>query len=1229
MNNKNIPNNPNNFGSESNNIKANDNQNNSILEDDFLSALFDNNDSILTPKPTVTNTVSSNQHNFVDNNTTYMHNSQLPQNNAMNVPNNNAAIHNTHQSSESATNSNNLLSNDPLLDELFGTTPVAPATTIQNPVPTSTTNQVAQSQPTPAENAFTQRKTLSATLKQLFKKKDIETAIANSRSIPGTMSIPSNAPIPGTVTVATNIPIPTSTPVVANGQGATNVITPAQNSNLQSFNSSSSNITKSSTINSDDLVNQFSLFDEMTSNQTTKNTNETLSSPKQKEKKFSFFSLVKFFILLGLACCCFLAIFAANVISTTPKVDPNNLYAYLNSSSILYDDEGNSMGNITFSEGSRIILEYDEIPENMVNAIIAIEDKTFWEHHGFNVVRIIGATLDSILGGGDISGTSTLTQQLARNVYLTETMSVRSLSRKVSEAYYALVLESVLSKEEIIEAYLNTVFLGYNSYGIEAASQAYFSKSAKELSLIESAALASIPASPSYYALVEQQDLRYIDSSIDPANILAESNNAIFIYNGESSVDRRNLVLENMEAQGYIDEATLTSTLALNLKDMINPVTSAKLTISAYFGDYVVAEVMKDLEAAGYDKEHVYDLVYGGGLNIYTTMDRQAQQSILTAFADESNFPYVTSINYDSNKNILDKYGNPTLHPYSSYINKDGLFTLNSNEYKFDDSGAMTIYKDNRLNIYETTVDDVIDYSLEFKSMYVFKDDTLHTIQAGYLLIPQEYKSLDEDGNLVIAASFFDDYPDFFVPSENNFTVKKGNYLLQQEVVQPQTAMVITDYKTGQIKAMAGGREVTGGMLYNRALNPRQPGSSIKPIAVYSTALQQGVSALNSGHTMSFTGWDKTDYPEFFGDYWTAASFVNDSALKLNGKNWPSNSYGKYMGEITIREAIRVSSNAVAVRTFNHVTATAATENLKKMGITTVNEDPTNGDQNAAALALGGMTSGISPKEMASAYGVFGNNGVYIEPISYTKVLDNQGNLLLENPSQKKTEVLDPGVAYIMRDIMIDVVNGGTAGNARIPGVEAAGKTGTTDNNFDIWFCGLTPHYSAATWVGSDINLRLSSMSSMAASLWGTVMRSAIDGIDAEYFPIPDNVITSGGELFVEGTETGRIKPGKQMDMCTASGYRATPLCTATEKIILAETDEKAAFYCPLHNNGTYLPGPPGSGLDLPKEVTIKICPESKKLALDTCPHKTEIKTTKPPTEYCDLKEHKEKLPTP
>ena len=197
--------------------------------------------------------------------------------------------------------------------------------------------------------------------------------------------------------------------------------------------------------------------------------------------------------------------YAAITIAHADTIHPEQIYNTLEVSTHIYDDKGNLTNDIYLSE-NRDIVKYEELPENLKNAFIAIEDKTFWTHKGFNIRRIFGAIWNSVSGGGEISGTSTITQQLARNVFLPEEKSVRSIKRKIIEMYYAHEIEEELSKEEILTAYLNTIYLGYGCYGVDTAAKKYFSKDVEDLTLKNARTCGTLPQAPGVYALLMTED---------------------------------------------------------------------------------------------------------------------------------------------------------------------------------------------------------------------------------------------------------------------------------------------------------------------------------------------------------------------------------------------------------------------------------------------------------------------------------------------------------------------------------------------------------------------------------------------------------------------------------------------------------------------------------------------------------------------------------------------------
>lgn len=318
-----------------------------------------------------------------------------------------------------------------------------------------------------------------------------------------------------------------------------------------------------------------------------------------------------------------------------------------------------------------------------------------------------------------------------------------------------------------------------------------------------------------------------------------------------------------------------------------------------------------------------------------------------------------------------------------------------------------------------------------------------------------------------------------------------------QGLTQPQGAIISIDPKTGHILAMVGGR---GQDSFNRAsMAVRQPGSAFKPF-VYMTAME---------HDM------------------TPDTIMEDKKVEYGGWS-PHNADNSYQGRMPLWKALALSVNTVAVQLADKVGPSNVIANAKKLGITTLVEDGSPNDDNLASAALGGLTKGVTPLEMAAAYGAFANKGVYIKPTAIVKILDRNGNVLEDNSSDvQKTQVMSEKTAYEMTSMLEGVITRGT-GTAASIGRPAAGKTGTTDDNHDAWFIGYTPDIVTAVWVGDDTGSQsLGEIygGTVPAQIWHDYMASAVSGTSADDFDVPAGM----GKAYYEEPKE-EVKPDKKND---------------------------------------------------------------------------------------------------
>ncbi len=751
------------------------------------------------------------------------------------------------------------------------------------------------------------------------------------------------------------------------------------------------------------------------------------------------------------------------IIDTAPDIEDVNVMP-VGSSSYLYDAEGNQIQKLFAANSNRTPISIENMPEDLQHAFVAIEDERFYEHNGIDIKGIIRAAVVGVTSGFDFSeGASTITQQLIKNNVYTKWQTgeedVEKFKRKFQEQYLAMELEKTMSKEEILENYMNTINLGQNTLGVQSASQRYFGKNAKDLTLSECAVIAAITQNPTRY---------------NP------------ITNPEENAERREKVLRNMCEQGYITEEEKEVALKDDVYSRIQQVnvTQSDTKVNSYFVDELINQLEEDLkEQKGYTSTQAYYAIFSGGLKIYTTMDPDIQEICDEEFTNEENYP-------DDAQTLLS---------YAlTIVNEDG------EQMNFSQQMMETYFKQT-----DSSFDLLFD-SEEEGDKYV-----------------QEYVNhvLAENGGEVFA--------------ENK------SYALQ-----PQISFSVIDQNTGQVKALIGGRgEKKASLTLNRATqSTRQPGSTFKVLAAFAPALD------SAGQTLA-TVYDDTAY-----------NYQNGRPVS----NWYTSGY---KGLCTIRQGIEQSLNIVAVKTLTEITPQVGYDYLIDMGFTTLVEQDENGNTDIQqALALGGITNGVTNVELGAAYAAIANGGVYTKPIYYTKVLDGEGNIVLENKPESKT-VLKETTAYLLTDAMKDVITGanGTGGSCAISGQSVAGKTGTTSNYKDVWFVGYTPYYTATIWTGYDnyVSLSTKSEKNYHKAIWQKVMTRIHEGLEYKKFEKPAGIVTAkickkSGKLAVEGLCNKDPRGSMITTEYFAKGTVPTDYCdTHINVTICSKSKMPAGEYCP------------------------------------------------------------------
>jgi len=868
------------------------------------------------------------------------------------------------------------------------------------------------------------------------------------------------------------------------------------------------------------------------------------------------------------------------IVKSAPDIDPTNVLPTLSESSVIVDENGNVIEQIHDPNENREIVKLSDIPVYLQNAFIAIEDHRFKDHFGIDIQRIAGSLVHNVkVGDPTAQGASTITQQLVKNLYLT---NEKSYERKIKEIYLAIQVERKLSKDQILENYLNTIPLGQSSYGVQTAAYTYFSKDVSELTLAESALLAGAAKSTVYYAPFNRynlEDINEIPEEDIVGYVFIGSVQYACVYN-QNAIDRQHVILDRMLELGLIEQEEHDSAMAEDMHVALNPGQTKIEGISSTSMDYVKEKVIEDLIAAqNMTYEEAESYIYKGGLTITTTIDIAMQKSLEESYDNFSTLflgaaptgdkPIAQDWRYfkwsdgegtgtlDSALNILNENGQLIYYAKDNIMDENNSIYLNTDEYSFDGSGNLVV-NSKKFDIYSSTIDIVDAYTVDDKLNFV-----AHNI--GAINIGNNYEVLEQKGtkgSFRIQKSYLDNNSEMFVVgSDNVLRISAGYFFFQEKgIVQPQSATVIMDYRTGKIKAMIGGRDIEGSKTFNRATSAtRQPGSTIKPLSVYLPALDLGFSA----------AYILDDLPHY----------------NENGDRWPKNWYEyrdiKYWGLTTLRKSIEQSINVNAVKMLETIGTDASIDSLAKLGLIDINnpgndsfvsptENTAYNDVNLASLALGGLTKGFTPLDMTAAYGAIANDGVYIEPIAYTKVINSNGETILDNIPETHV-VVSPEIASLMKDILRSTVNPGLSYKAKLPaemGIEVAGKTGTTQANGDFWFVGFSPYYVGGIWVGNDnVQMKLSGDSGANARLWSAIMTPIHQGLAPAKFElnpnlIPVQVCSQSGKLpsdlcsldqrgsqviteyFIPGTQpTETCSVHVKVEVCTSSNMLKSEYC--------------------------------------------------------------------------------------
>jgi len=667
--------------------------------------------------------------------------------------------------------------------------------------------------------------------------------------------------------------------------------------------------------------------------------------------------------------------------------------------------DGDLLGE--FGEERRAIIRISEVPDVMKHAILAAEDERFYQHGGVDYLSVLRAAAANVTSGTQ-QGAGTITMQVARNFFLTREKTV---SRKLREVMLAWKIEASLPKDEILELYVNQIFLGQRAYGFSAASQTYFGKPLADVTVAEAAMLAGLPKAPSAY---------------NP------------VTNPRRAKSRQMYVLRRMHELRYINDDELRE--AQNAPLTARPVTREALAVHAEF----VAEMARQVIYDAYGDE-----AYTRGITVWTTIRRADQEAAYAAVR----------------KGVMD------YDQRHGYRGPDGFVNLPEDQAEQD-----------------ALLDRVFQENPDSDNILTAVVLQATPAQVRAVLANGDQAEVTGVGLKFAQRALADKAP-------ANQKLRRGaiirllredkKYAITQ-MPQAEAAFVAVRPDDGAIVSLIGGFDFDRNKFNHVTQALRQPGSAFKPF-IYSAALEKG---------------------------FTPATIINDApffvpAEKSGGEAWePKNYDGKFDGPIRLRVALAKSKNLVTVRVLQAIGPQYAQDYITRFGF-----DP---KLHPAYLTMGLGAGSATPMQMATAYSVFANGGYRITPYLIGKITDNRGSPLSEaKPTLARKDAeraIDPRNAFIMTTLLREVVTSGTATRALdLKRKDLAGKTGTTNENIDAWFCGFNAAEVGIAWIGYDQPRSLGTNETggvAALPIWISYMQRALKGVPEQTLEAPTGVVS-------------------------------------------------------------------------------------------------------------------------